>query len=157
MLSDLGHWLLLTDAGLIVGSILIWAGLLTLLGFAVWRYGDVRMTDPEPIHRPAYALPAAPTKVGAHTYVWQAEPNYAPFQEFIEAVDEMAAATIDIADTVEIRPAHPLDVTAELERIDPSVPLFYSIKRPTPFRLETFTQGWTTEQVQRAIAAGRPE
>ena len=156
-LSDFGHWLLVSKGGLIVGSVLIWAGLVTLGGYLVWRYGEVRM-GPDP--QPKVDGPTVPIRVGG-VYRWSVEPapNYHrdddpfPLAEFLAAVDEATTVVIDLTETVELRAVDPLDVTAEIEHVDPSVPLFYQIRRPRPYVAESFTQGIQRAQIERAKAA----
>lgn len=151
-LSDFGHWLLLSDAGLIVGSVLIWGGLIALAWVLISRYGDVRM-GPDPAPRP---LPDATTVV---LPAIEAPPNYVredwcPLAgELVRAIEETTAAVIDLTETVELRAVDPLDATAELEHVDPSVPLFYQIRRPRPYVAESFTQGIERAQIERALAA----
>lgn len=151
-LSDFGHWLLLSDAGLIVGSVLIWGGLIALAWVLISRYGDVRM-GPDPAPRP---LPDATTVV---LPAIEAPPNYVredwyPLAgELVRAIEETAAAVIDLTETVELRAVDPLDATAELEHVDTSVPLFYQIRRPRPYVAESFTQGIERAQIERALAA----
>ena len=66
-----------------------------------------------------------------------------------EALTEVLEAFV--TDTVEFQPVDPLATTTEIERIDPSVPVYFSIRRPPPFRLESFTQGWTTTQIAEIL------
>lgn len=151
-LSDVGHWLFVSRGGLMVGTMLIWGSLMALAYLLISRYGDVRM-GPDPAPRP---LPDATTVV---LPALEAPPNYVredwyPLAgELLKVVEETAAAVIDLTETVELRPVDPLDVTAELEHVDPSVPLFYQIRRPKPYLAESFTQGIQRAQIERAKAA----
>lgn len=153
-LSDFGHWLLLSDAGLIVGSVLIWGGLIALAYVLISRYGDVRI-GPDPV-QPTVPLLRDVTTVVVRQL--EAPPNYVredwyPLAgEFVQALEETTAAVIDLTETVEIKAVDPLDVTAELEHVDPSVPLFYQIRRPKPYLAESFTQGIQRAQIERAKA-----
>jgi hypothetical protein len=85
---------------------------------------------------------------------------------FVAGIDATSQATtelarvIDVTETVEIRPVDPLDDTVELPVYDPDTPLYWSIpapKRPAAYRLESFTQGWTTERLAEIVANGRPQ
>lgn len=149
-LSDFGHWLLVSQAGLFVGAGLIWAGILTLAGYLVWRYGDVRL-GPDPV-RPSKLLSDATTVIVPAV---QAAPNYHPSlmpaaAGLVEQIDAMADAVTDVIPAVD-PPAPELAVT---EVIDYRTPLFYEIRRrPKPFELESFTQGITRAQRQRALEA----
>lgn len=72
--------------------------------------------------------------------------------EFEAACDAVADATTEV-----IRAVDPLDVTHEIERVDTSVPLFYTIRRPAPYVAESFTQGINRAQIARVLEAGRPQ
>lgn len=151
-LSDFGHWLLVSEAGLWVGAALMWGGILTLAGYLVWRYGDVRMGTWKP---PVKPLSEATTVI---VPTFQAAPNYhrgdmyAVAGAVVEALDAMADAVTEV---IEVKSIDPLDVTAELEAIDPSVPIFYAVKRPPPPPdLETHTQAWTRDGLLARIREG---
>lgn len=149
------EWLLTTAAGYWVGTGLIVAAIVSLATYFVWRYGDVRM-GPDPVQ------PTVPLLRDATTVIFpqiEAPPNYVredwyPLAgELLRAVEETTAVVIDLTETVEIRAVDPLDVTAELESVDPSVPLYYQIRRPRPYVAESFTQGIERAQIERAKAA----
>lgn len=145
-------WLFTSTAGVVVAALLISIGVLALAALIVWRYGGVTMgPDPE--------IPRViePDRFLVRSHRWVA-PNYVPTEEqqvFIE--DETTAAVIDLTETVELHPIDPLAKTTELEVLDPSVPLFYAIKRPKPYVAESFTQGIERAQIERALAAGEPK
>lgn len=144
------------------GGWLLAVGLVVLVWVFVGRKGNVSLgeeeiTAPEP-------QPVVPLGVTTHTeFRYTVMDEWYPLREFTEAVDATADATeelarvIDCSETVEIKPVDPLDVTAELETVDPSVPLFYTLRRPRPYVAESFTQGIQRAQIERALEAGRPQ
>lgn len=140
-----GHWLHAGEAGWWFGLLFIFFGLTAVAAALVWRYGDVRM-GPDPLPPDTVEIRIPQTSYVPHYERW-------PLQSFVAAVDEATSAVIDIIDTVEIRPANPLDATAELELIDESTPLFYAVRRPRPYDHETFTEGLRRAQIRRAMAA----
>lgn len=152
-------WLLTTKSGLFTGTAVIWVVLIVALVWAVWKFGDVRPAPAPVFPKPltdatTIIIPALPV-----------EPNYLPSQEswyplageLAAAIDDMTAAAIDLTETVELRPVDPLDDTHELEQVDPSVPLFYSLKRPRPYVAESFTEGISRARIARALEAGKPQ
>ena len=151
-LSNFGHWLLVSQAGLFVGAALIWLGILSLAAYFVWRYGDVRMGPPPP--RPSKLLSEATTVIVPAV---EAAPNY--HRDLMPAADRVAhdldvvaEAVTDVIPVVD-PPAPELAVT---EVIDYRTPLFYEIRRrPRPFELETFTEGITRAQLER-VREGKP-
>lgn len=136
--------LFVSNSGIIIGAVLIYLAIAAL----VWMVCTSRMGEDPHIPTPDTptveirpALPAAANWT-SDLFVWE--------------TTEMPAV-IDCTDTVEITPVDPLAVTTEIERVDPGTPLFYSIKRPKRFELESFTREWSRDQVNRAIEAGRPQ
>jgi hypothetical protein len=144
-------WLLTTKAGLFTGTAVIWA--LIIVGFVwlIWKFGDVR-----PGPAPVFPKPLN----DATTVVFEiapAPPNYRPSDDWYplagyltRAIDATAEAVTEVIEAVD-------PLTVELETVDPSVPLFYEIKRPKPFDPEGFTVGWTRERIAEVIANGRPQ
>lgn len=155
-LSDLFHWFVTSPSGWWVFSITYCTGLLIFATGFIWHLGDVRPgPDPAPREVQTVEFTIRPALPVAANY-WRDDPF--PLEEFLSAVDEATTVVIDLTDTVVIEPViDPLADTVELRMPDEDTPLFYTIRRPAPYVAESFTQGLTRAQIERAIAAGRPE
>lgn len=150
------RWLLLSDAGWWLGGALIYGAVIALAALLVRRYGGVTMgADPTPPPAPDVTPTAVIPAV-------RAEPNWRPVAEVfpladthdltpqLQAVQRYLERTeITVVREVVVESVDPL--TVELKALDPTAPLFYG--GPPAYDLETFTRGWTREQVKRALAA----
>lgn len=127
------------------GLLLLFAGGVLLILMALPRHEEPVEVYQETLEPVAYA----PTTHSEFKYTVMDE--WYPFaQNYADACDAVADAITDVIQAVE-------PLTAELEVIDYSTPLYYQIRRPKPLELESFTRGWSREQVNRAIEAGRPQ
>lgn len=129
------------------GVILFVLGLFALIWMGIGRAASVNLgPDPEP---PSEATTVVMTVTPAEPIAPNYFDQYHPLAgELLHAIDEAAGATEEL-----VRVIDPLDVTVEIEAVDPSVPLFYAIRRPAPYVAESFTQGIQRASIERALAA----
>lgn len=158
------HYLLYTDAGWWLGSGLIVTGILTVAVLLLRRYGGV-LPGPDPVHRTVQlrdattlTMPAVGRDVPPPANYVPAEDEYYPLAELLarikpaEVVAEVAPDVVHMV-TTEFVPA-PLDpATVEIPVYDPATPLFHAAGQMPRHRIETFTEGITAAQVERARAA----
>ena len=139
------------------GIALMWLGAIALIWVLIDTYGGVRV-EPEPMPVPdeSPTVEITPRVEGPPMYT--AMDDWYPLAGHLTAViDSTTAAVIDLTETVVLRPVDPLGVTAEVEVIDPEVPLYYQIKRPAPYVAEGFTEGIERARIERIKVMGAPK
>jgi hypothetical protein len=143
--------LFISPAGWWIGGGFIYLSIAAVAGLLIHRYGGVRMTEPDIPLSEATTVELPPKATVTHTeFRYTVMDEWYPMAGYLAAaIDATAEAVTEVIEAIE---ADPLDVTHEIETVDPHAPLFYQIKRPPPYDGETFTVGWTRERIAEVIA-----
>lgn len=179
MTGWLFNFLFVSQAGLYVGGFLFAAPLFAAAAVLGWKCRGQLTMGPDPViptpdEADTHVIPTVPIAPN-YTPTTRLDESYPLAGEVLPRSDDQVTAqltavaayferieTVTVTRSVVVshRQFDPLDSdvpTVELPQYTTDTPLFFVSRPPKPFELEGFTRGWNTDQLARAIAAGRPQ
>ena len=158
------RWLI--EAGWFLGRAAILLLVVALLFQAAKLYiGREPAPEPDPQPDPPSGRRSPPTPVVFHDTPAPANYHRRPDQMHQWEVPAAVTAELDLAEELTAKLAtfvqepepDPLDDTVELPVYADETPLYYKLRPPVPLRLESFTQGWSRDELQARIREAAKE